>query len=507
MAANHQFQPGTCAPIDKDSARANAGTFFVIESVDNPAANNKAKAHVVSDEASARLLARDYGRESRGRMADSEQSERDAADAAIVSTIEECTVGTSWGITSKWRDLMVAPTHACTDLVGKTIRVVNLAVSTKDGGALGLHTGEVSFSNAEGDSIDLDITFKGRAVTMAICEEMARQLVHMEPAFSEPITITSASQLRAFKLIKHLPLSRGFDSGAALDATDIINVLKGAQVPCTISIGDPGLEHSLPAMLAALDMLLVGDGFATRTWPTEKASALGAAMRNFHGASPMDVDADAPQEHPLAKCLLSVFEGKQDQCHAFINKSVEITTDSAAEASLCKGEHFLAVAALDAFLGARGSNADKQAIGRFKTSMGSSPDSLVPRCLLWIIQLQKGKQSAPKEVDTSMLPDNRHSGTPDFAGDESERRARSTLRADAVAVAQSTNAQLRLTELVELCDEPAKLQLQLEKEDNLALRRLLRSGDDIEKALHGMHASASPHHTRKPHSPTLGTTR
>ena len=42
MAANHQYQPGTFAPVDKDSARAKAGTYVVVEAVDNAAANNKA---------------------------------------------------------------------------------------------------------------------------------------------------------------------------------------------------------------------------------------------------------------------------------------------------------------------------------------------------------------------------------------------------------------------------------------------------------------------------------
>ena len=95
MAANHQFQPGTFAAVDKDTSRANVGTFIVVESVDIAAANNKAKIHVLPDEGSARLLARDYGRESRGRMADSIQSGRDAADSAIISTIEDCTIGIS----------------------------------------------------------------------------------------------------------------------------------------------------------------------------------------------------------------------------------------------------------------------------------------------------------------------------------------------------------------------------------------------------------------------------
>ena len=314
----------------------------------------------------------------------------------------------------------------------------------------------------------------------------------MQPPVAKPIVINLVSQQRAFNLCKALPLSRALDGGDQLEAVEILDVLTAAKIPHVAKIGDANLEHTLPAMLAALDMLLGGDAFEARTWPTERASALGAAMRSFYGGS-AQVLPDAPPrahsvEHALAKQVKAIFEGKDAQWSAFVKKSIDITAESAQEAAISKGNEFLSMAALDAYLKRHGTKADSTAITRFSTGLGDQADALSERVLLWLMRL--GKQmaaAAAPALDLSMLPSATHS-VPDFAGDEDERRARSALRADAMEVAKDVAAQRKLADLLALCDDPTKLQLALEKETSEPLRRLLRSGDDVEKALHGTHA-------------------
>jgi hypothetical protein len=90
---------------------------------------------------------------------------------------------------------------------------------------------------------------------------------------------------------------------------------------------------------------------------------------------------------------------------------------------------------------------------------------------------------------------------PDLSGEEEERRVRTALRGDADLIESDKDARQRLTAYVGLTDAAncAALHSAVESEPSVALKRLITSGADIEKAMAG--TFRPPHTLRPSHTP------
>jgi hypothetical protein len=90
---------------------------------------------------------------------------------------------------------------------------------------------------------------------------------------------------------------------------------------------------------------------------------------------------------------------------------------------------------------------------------------------------------------------------PDLSGEEEERRLRTTLWADADAIEHDSQARQRLTAYASLTDaaNSAALNSAVQSEPSVALKRLITSGADIEKAMAG--TFRPPHTLRPSHTP------
>jgi hypothetical protein len=252
-----------------------------------------------------------------------------------------------------------------------------------------------------------------------------------------------------------------------------------------------------------LASMLNKDGMAARTWPNQSAARLGKTIADVTGTGTSDGTGIVGTGTALQFPRLDALKGKLADISEFeslVNKLIGVACKGPS-AEVAKNSMHVACGMLEGYLKAR---KDLASVDTIKLQ---PDDQSIDQMLLFVCQLDEtstpvgagGGGGGGAAGTNGQLRINLH--PPDLSGEEEERRVRTALRGDADIIEGDKDARQRLVAYVGLTDatNSAVLHSAVESEPSVALKRLITSGADIEKAMAG--AFRPPHTPRPSHTP------
>jgi hypothetical protein len=519
MPALTTFGRGLYAYVDKVTTRANVDDWAVVFSVDKEDEQNKAKLCIVSSEDKAKVISAYVSAPSY----DASATRPDDVVAALdgCEWLAEVAKPSTHTLTSKWASLFkpagtgtIVVTigedsgDAARTLVGKTFIAEGMPIVIGNV-FMGMYSGEAKVTGASisGERVTIEFDRNGETFNIDVSTPIVRAAVDRGNVITIDVSGSIATSL-AVQLVKALPKSGNVNGASKLAISDVAEVAAAAGIAHTLSEStQENLRDGMAMMLVQqLAALLEKDGMAARTWPNTSASRLGKTISEITGTGTFVTGSTgnkgtgtAAPQFPRLEALKGKLKTTSD-FEDMVNKLIGVACKGPS-AEVAKTSMHVACGMLESYLKAR------KDLASVSTINALSDDQSIDQLLLFVCELD--------EVCTPMATTSAGgvgaAGTngafrinlhpPDLSGEEEERRVRTALRGDADLIESDKDARQRLTAYVGLTDHAncAALHSAVESEPSVALKRLITSGADIEKAMAG--TFRPPHTLRPSHTP------
>lgn len=429
------------------------------------------------------------------------------------------------------------------DLVGTTVKVKNLP-HVEGTYVAAFFDGDVTVTHATGRFVDLEYQLQGQQVTAHTTADVLRVAMASasnanQTANNTPLDVPAAC-MRVAKLIGALPASKSMTMGKVA-TSEALETIKAALEPGLLTVTDPaaqGFDAAFVGYCMYIEGILAKPGADARSWPNLVPARLGDEIKKFaSGATgtgtnsnpppnaniPPAATGNAASRFPRVDALraLALDTPSWDAFH-LNSTSVTMANKPEAQRNQAANSEYIRDGCLEAYLKSCG---DDGSVNNIRALTGAlNADMLLSTIMIDILPTSSTSGSGGASGSGSASgSSSSHAGislliTPDNTGTTEDKEKRSALRGDAEDVCKSDAALAALDQLADYANRgDDRLVGSINAASSEALKRLVRSEDDVQTALQGDSHLAAPrtlardiHRNRqctRPHEPQLTSLR